>query len=59
MIGGGLAQAGHLILEPLRKELKRRALEAPGRRLKIVMAELGDDAGLVGVAGLALKRLDE
>lgn len=59
VIGGGLALAGEKILAPLRQELKRRALPQAGVRLRIELARLGDDAGLVGVAGLALGRLDK
>jgi len=58
VIGGGLAQAGDKILVPLRKELRRRALAPAGKRLRVELAQLGDDAGLVGAAGLALQRLD-
>ena len=58
VIGGGLAAAGPLFLDPLRKELKRRALPQAGARLRIALAELGDDAGMIGVAGLAMQRLD-
>jgi len=58
VVGGGLAAAGDKIMLPLRKELRRRALPAAGRRLRMELAQLGDDAGLVGVAGLALHRLD-
>ena len=57
ILGGGMSQAGDKIFEPLRKELKRRALIVPGKRLEITTAKLGDDAGLVGAAGLALERL--
>jgi glucokinase len=59
VIGGGLSQAGGKILTPLREEVKRRALPAPGKRLRIAPAQLGDDMGLVGAAGLALCRLEE
>lgn len=56
IIGGGMAGAGDKIFVPLRKELKRRALIVPGKRLEIAEAKLGDDAGLVGAAGLAFER---
>jgi len=58
VVGGGLAAAGDKIMLPLRKELLRRALPAAGQRLRMELAQLGDDAGIVGVAGLALQRLD-
>jgi glucokinase len=59
VIGGGLGLAGEKILAPLRQELLRRALPQAGARLRIVSAQLGDDAGTVGIAGLALQRLKE
>ncbi|MBI3831501.1 MAG: ROK family protein [Planctomycetes bacterium] len=58
VIGGGLSAAGDKILVPLRKELRRRALPPAGKRMRIELSKLGDDAGLVGAAGLALERLD-
>jgi glucokinase len=59
VIAGGMAAAGDRIMGPLRKECSRRALQVPGRRLKVVFAQLGDDAGTIGAAGLALERLKE
>lgn len=59
VVGGGMTGAGEFILEPLRLELRRCALPAPGRRLRTVPAELGDDAGVIGAAGLALDRFQE
>ncbi len=56
IIGGGMAGAGDKIFVPLRKEIRRRALLVPGTRLEIAEAKLGDDAGLVGAAGLAFER---
>ena len=57
IFAGGLAQAGEKIMEPLRKECFRRTLLVPGKRMKIVLGKLGDDAGMIGAAGLALERL--
>lgn len=57
VIGGGLCQAWDLFAEPMEAECRRRALSTPGARLKLRRAELVDDAGIVGAAGLALERL--
>lgn len=51
VVGGGVGLAGELLLEPL-----RAAVDAHGPRdlpqpIRIVPAELGDDAGLTGAAG--------
>lgn len=52
VLGGGVMQAGELILEPARAELRRRALE-PSRDVRVVAAALGPDAGMIGAALLA------
>jgi glucokinase len=48
VVGGGVADAGDLLLEPLRTELRRRACVAP--EIPVVPAELGSVAGAVGAA---------
>jgi glucokinase len=48
VVGGGVADAGDLLLEPLRAELRRRACVAP--EIPVVRAELGPVAGAVGAA---------
>jgi glucokinase len=50
VVGGGVADAGELLLEPLRAELRRRACVAPVDRIAVVRAELGPHAGAVGAA---------
>ncbi|MGH8966824.1 MAG: ROK family protein, partial [Actinomycetes bacterium] len=54
IIGGGVSQAGELVLEPARQVL-RRTLTGRGfrREPEVVAAELGTDAGFIGAAGLA------
>ena len=54
VIGGGLAEAGDLLIEPVRACYLDLVL-APGHRppVRIVAAELGDRAGAVGAALLA------
>ena len=55
IIGGGIADAGEkLLFEPLRAELSKRVMDIPGQ-MKIVKARLGNDAGIVGAAMLALE----
>lgn len=53
VIGGGVSQAGELLLEPIRKAYLEQ-LPARGYRpeLKIVAAEFVNDAGVVGAADL-------
>jgi glucokinase len=58
VIGGGFGAAGDLLLGPAREIVAREALP-PGRDLvRIVPAELGPEAGLVGAAFVAFEALD-
>jgi glucokinase len=50
VVGGGVADAGELLLGPLRAEIRRRACVAPVDRIAVVPAELGSHAGAVGAA---------
>ncbi|MGE2732221.1 ROK family protein [Mycolicibacterium vaccae] len=53
VVGGGVAQAGPVLFDPLRQALTSYAGLAFLRDLRVVPAELGGDAGLVGAAVLA------
>ena len=57
VITGGAGESLDLILPDLCEELKARAFDLPVRRLSIVRGELGDDAGILGAAWLAVGRL--
>lgn len=58
VIGGGFAAAGDLVLEPARAQMREEALP-PGRDLvRVVRAELGAEAGLVGAGLVAFEALD-
>jgi glucokinase len=51
VVGGGVAEAGELLLGPLRDELARRAGNvAPLSRIEVVQARLGPFAGAIGAA---------
>jgi glucokinase len=51
VVGGGVAEAGELLLDPLRAEVERRVGRvAPLHAIGIVPATLGADAGAVGAA---------
>jgi glucokinase len=58
VVGGGAIVAGDLLLEPARISF-HEAVEAPEHRprVPIVPAQLGNDAGAVGAATLALEEL--
>jgi len=53
---GGVIAAGEALFEPIRQTVKKRAFEVPGKRARIVPSVLGDDAGVIGAAGVALSR---
>ncbi|QFY12780.1 ROK family protein [Nonomuraea phyllanthi] len=53
-IGGGLAQAGEPLFGPLEEALREHARMRFARRVEVVPAALGQDAGLVGAAALML-----
>jgi glucokinase len=54
VIGGGVVDAGEILLKPTRENMQRK-MPFSGKHPfpKIVAAQLGNDAGLVGVADLA------
>jgi glucokinase len=57
VLGGGVADAGDLVLEPARAEFLD-ALEAPASRpeVPLLAAKLGNDAGAIGAGLLALEK---
>lgn len=54
VIGGGVGKAGEVLFAPLRKALTEYATLSFVRRLTVVPAQTGTDAGLVGAAAAAL-----
>jgi glucokinase len=50
VIGGGIAAAGDLLLEPIRAELRRRVQTTSLDEVELVTAELGTWAGAIGAA---------
>jgi glucokinase len=56
VIGGGVSEAGELLLGPAREVMQRRALR-PGRdRVRVAAAAFGAEAGMIGAAMLARER---
>ena len=57
VIGGGFAAAGDFVLDPAREIVAREGLAGAGKRLRIVRAELGTAAGLIGAGLVAFDAL--
>jgi glucokinase len=56
IFGGGVSMVGDLLLDPVRTALRQHALsDHYWRECQIVMAALGDDAGLIGAGALAME----
>ena len=57
IIGGGVAQAGELLLEPIRRTLRERVTVIPIEQVEVVPSQLGDNAGVIGAARWTADRL--
>lgn len=57
VIGGGVSQAGNIVLESIKKTALERAMETSAKEVKIVPVQLGDDIGAVGAVAKALIQL--
>jgi glucokinase len=58
VVGGGFGEAGELILEPARRVVAERALSPARDEVRIVEAQLGPEAGLIGCGLAAFEALD-
>jgi glucokinase len=54
VLGGGLMQAGDLLLDPVRREVLKWAHPRAAAQARIELSQLGDRAGLFGAARIAL-----
>ncbi len=53
IIGGGIAAAGDLLLEPVRRAIRQFALPNNVQTVQVLPAGLGRDSGVIGAAALA------
>lgn len=53
VLGGGMSSLGDMLLEPACKLVKERAFPLSAATVRIVLAELGNDAGVYGAAAFA------
>lgn len=50
IIAGGVSQAGNLLLDPIRRALRERISVMPIEQVEVVQSQLGNNAGVIGVA---------
>jgi glucokinase len=56
VIGGGMAELGEMIIGPGRRMVAERAFSISSRVVRIVTAQLGNEAGIYGAAAYALDK---
>jgi glucokinase len=56
VIGGGVADGWDMFIGHVREQVLERAFPIPARRVQIIKAERGDDAGLLGAAHIAFAK---
>jgi len=59
VIGGGIAQAGSILFDPIIRTTQANAIGTLYASVKIVPADLGDNAGIMGAAALAIIEADK
>jgi glucokinase len=59
VIGGGVAAAGEVILDPIRRTVQTRVCLTDLKHVQVVLAELGNSAGLIGAAVWARQNIEE
>ena len=57
IIGGGVSKAGDILFDAVRHAYEKYTPEAARAGVDVVPAELGNDAGMIGAAGLHLRAL--
>lgn len=59
VIGGGVSNAGDLLLEPVRRTIRERVRLIPLDKVQIVLSQLGNDAGVIGTSMWASHQLEK
>jgi glucokinase len=57
LVGGGVSEAGDMLLEPIRRKLPDHCWPQVGSGVKVLAAELRNDAGILGAAAQAFERM--
>jgi len=50
IIGGGVADAGEILLNPIKETILKRAMQISGSTVQVVPAQLGNTAGVIGAS---------
>ncbi len=58
LLGGGVAQAGEMLLDPIRRIVNERAMPWLSDVVEVAPAQLGDSVGLLGAVATAVDRTD-
>ena len=56
VVGGGMVKMGDLLLAPARQVVWERAFQVSAQAVRIIPAQLGDDAGVLGAATFAFQQ---
>ncbi len=59
VVGGGVSNAGKVLFDSINKTVKSRAMPNHSRAVKILKAQLGSDAGILGAAILVKENLQK
>lgn len=57
VIGGGIEEAGELLLGPVRRTVRKLAFEEPANRVRIIPSRLGENAVALGAAALVIREI--
>ena len=57
ILAGGVAGAGDLLLNPIRRRIRLQVFMMPADQVEVVIASLGANAGILGVAAWAAQKL--
>lgn len=57
LLGGGVARAGEYVFGPVKKMIRERTSKVFHEHLEILPAALGNDAGIIGSAALAVAKI--
>ncbi len=58
VIGGGVSKAGHWLFDPLRRYLKAQTYGPHFAKIKLLTAQFGNEAGIIGASRMALDALE-